>query len=193
MSRRSAFAEYKPAAIEMRVNERLGAKEISRRLGVPIRLSTLHYWLKKYPLTDQEKLDIVRKAPRKPAPKKVLAPRRPGAKIVPGGLHPGNSGRIGEVVTEMELLKLNLQVTASSESDVVDFYVRRRDSLKTACIQVRCTSMTQTTGLPTISLRRPRGAIPMRSSLASIFISSSATVARMTGTMFFTGRRSLAV
>lgn len=142
--------------MEMRLEHRLGTKEISRRTGVPV--STVHYWLKDHRLTYEEKIEAIRRSPRFVAPRKARHRRRPGTKPVKLGLHPVNSGRIGELLTQAELLKLDVHVTKGDEGDPVDFYVRHRDSLTTACLQVRCTSPARAGGgLPTISLRRPRG------------------------------------
>jgi len=141
--------------MELRVKHRLGAKEIHRRTGVPV--STLHLWLKDYPLAREERIEIIRKSPRYVAPKKPRHLPKGGAKPVGRGLNPVNTGRIGELQTESELLKLNLQVSKGGEGDTVDFYVRRRGSLLTACLQVRTTTPPrQGYGLPSIGLRRAR-------------------------------------
>lgn len=158
MPKTSRSAHQRDLVIKLRVEDRLGLKEICRRTGAA--KSTVRDWLNEVPdLTMQEKAELRSKRPPAP-PKKELHPLEAGKKAVSLGLPPGVSGRVGELEVHKAILELGLHATKGDEGDPVDLYVRRKDSLATACLQVRCTTpLRDGTGLPTISLRRSRGGV----------------------------------
>jgi len=150
--RPSKFAHLQQDAIEMRRRSRLGSTEISRKLGVP--LTTVHYWLRNDPLTEDERRAVIRKSPRYVAPRKALRHDRGLPCEMAPGLTSSQKGLIGEAAVLFRLALRGLNPAKPvTDGDVVDLYVRRGQ--RVAFLQVRMASELGT-GLPKISLRRNR-------------------------------------
>lgn len=158
MARPGSHSSKKPSAIRLRVRDRLGVKEISKRTGVP--MSTLHHWLREHPLTAEESREIRSKAPRYVAPKKKLtAPADGGLSFsATAGLAPSSLGLAGESAVKFFLAQRGLILAhPAGDGDVVDIYVRRPSGAKVAFLQARVASDPPSrNGLPTISMRRYR-------------------------------------
>lgn len=156
MPKKSIHAEKKDEAIRLRTEKKLGTKEIQRRTQVPV--STLHYWLKNYPLTDAEQKAVLAKSGRYVAPKKQLASNGRTALKIADDVSKSNLGAAGEYLIKGRLCLLNLNVIeCTSDGDVVDVYVRRDGGQRVAFIQVRVSQKPEgKAGLPYVSLRRYR-------------------------------------
>jgi hypothetical protein len=132
----------------------MGIKAIQRKLEVPV--STLHYWLKDHPLSDDEQKAISKNANRYVPPKKDIELGSGFPCEVASRLTTIELGAIGESAILYRLCLMGLISSVSfSDGDVVDLYVRGRNGgQRVAFVQVRMASRSGPTGLPKISLRR---------------------------------------
>jgi len=157
MAKPGLHTSKKPEAIRLRVKERLGVKEISNRTGVP--MSTLHHWLRPYPLTAEESHRIRSAAPRYAAPRKTLASPSGGLTFSAASrLPPAAIGLCGESAARFFLSQYGLILAnPAGDGDVVDIYARRPSGAKVAFIQARVAGDPPSrSGLPSISMRRYR-------------------------------------
>lgn len=153
MPRRSRYEHLREEALRLRNESRMGTKEIVRQLGVPV--STLHYWLRKNPLTAREQSALRSKGRRYATPKKELHDGPGFPCRVAEGLMTTELGAIGESAVLYRFSLLGFRVAkAVGDGDVVDFYVRNPRGERVAFVQTRMATRSGPTGLPTISLRR---------------------------------------
>lgn len=155
MPKASVHESKRAEVMRLRIHGRLGAAEIGRRTGVP--KSVLHYWLKKHPLTAEEKSAMLSAAPRHRTPKKKL-PSEGGICELAEGLSTLSRGSVAENFVKYDIARHGLRImNPDGDGDVVDMYVRRPGGQRVAFLQVRMTSKPPArNGLPTISLRRYR-------------------------------------
>lgn len=155
MPKKSVHEQMKVEALRLRIDERLGAAEIGRRTGVP--KSVLHYWLKPYPLTDEEKSAVISAAPRHRTPKKQLPVSGEVCELA-DGISTLGRGSVAENYAKFDIARNGLlMMNPDGDGDVVDIYVRRNGGHKVAFLQVRTASKPPArNGLPSISLRRYR-------------------------------------
>jgi len=155
MPKTSVHESKRSEVIRLRVEERLGAAEIERRLGVP--KSVLHYWLKAFPLTKKERAAIIAAAPRHRTPRKDLPGEGDECEMA-DGLSTLGRGMVAENFVKYDISRHGLRImNPDGDGDVVDIYVRRPGGERVAFLQVRMTSKPPArNGLPTISLRRYR-------------------------------------
>lgn len=170
MPKPGKWGHLRAKAIGLRVEERLGTKEIGRRTGVP--LSTLHYWLRPFPLTKEERSAIISASPRYVAPKKTLPGRPEDRMEFDGKANSRIYGRAGEYLVAHRLLMLGAIVMRPDiDGDKVDLYARLEGSDRVVFIQVRKTSSPPSrSGLPTVSLRRSSGGKSQRLGFADFHI-----------------------
>lgn len=154
MPRRSSYDHLRAEAIRLRDEGRMGTKAICCKLGIPI--STLHYWLKNHPLSEEEQVYLRKNAARYVAPKKEIHQGSGFPFDVAKNLSTIELGAIGESAALYRLCLMGFRASlAFTDGDVVDLYVRGRNSgQRVAFLQVRMASRSGPNGLPKISLRR---------------------------------------
>lgn len=160
-------AVEKAECVRLRVEERLSLRDISKRSGIPP--GTLSYWLKPYPLSDEEKktkradarsrdalLGKTWSVPRKSylLPAESSNPRTVLAAALKGKKNPTAVGFVAECAILHRLALLGMEVyVAASDGARVDFMVHTQSG-RVVKVQVKSLKHTKTSmNLPLLRAR----------------------------------------